>query len=109
LKLKDQLTPWSRVLDKQTGLQLVKSGPCPSGLPTKILCAPHPSCICAVCKLFIILKNVVGNEMGLLAWCYSRYETAEGENTVRERELMAWMLFVSDVRNEMKHSMISLG
>jgi len=51
----------------------------------------------------------VGNEMGLFLWCYSRYETAEGENTVRQRELIAWMLFVSDVRNEMKHSMISLG
>ena len=47
--------------------------------------------------------------MGLLPWCHLRYETAESEDTVRERELAAWMLFVSDVRNEMKHSMISLG
>jgi len=47
--------------------------------------------------------------MGLLPWYNSRYETAKSEDTVRERELATWMLFVSDVRNEMKHSMISLG
>lgn len=71
--------------------------------------ATSPLPIYAISKLLIVLKSVVGNEMGLLPWCNSRYETAESENTVRERELTAWMLFVSDVRNEMKHSMISLG